>query len=85
MATLDLNLPAGLPPDGVTPNFENPPNNNALAWGVLLLCQVISTICLVLRGYARVFLLRKFNAEEGMKKQRSTASRMFWSFFLHQY
>ncbi|KAK7221937.1 hypothetical protein V2G26_009940 [Clonostachys chloroleuca] len=64
MATLDLNLPAGLPPDGVTPNFENPSNNNALAWGVLLLCQVISTICLVLRGYARVFLLRKFNAEE---------------------
>ncbi|CAH0054245.1 unnamed protein product, partial [Clonostachys solani] len=79
MATLDLNLPAGLPPEGVTANFENPPNNNALAWGVLLLCQVISTVCLVLRGYARVFLLRKFSAEEGKYK---TQARALWFFLI---
>ncbi|KAI2641464.1 hypothetical protein GGS26DRAFT_4788 [Hypomontagnella submonticulosa] len=63
---MDLNAPALPPPDGITPNFDNPPNANDLAWGVLMACAAISTICVILRFYGRVFLLRKVQAEEIM-------------------
>lgn len=63
---MDLNAPALPPPDGITPNFDNPPNANDLAWGVLMACAAISTICVILRFYGRVFLLRKVQAEESM-------------------
>ncbi|KAH8689592.1 hypothetical protein BGW36DRAFT_412363 [Talaromyces proteolyticus] len=61
---MDLNGPALQPPEGVTPNFDNPPNNNRLAYIVLTLCAVVATICLLLRLYARVILLRKIQIEE---------------------
>ncbi|KAJ5960047.1 uncharacterized protein N7479_007197 [Penicillium vulpinum] len=62
---MDLNGPALAPPDGVTPNFDNPPNNNALAIGVLSACAAVSTICLFIRAYGRIWLLRKVQIEEG--------------------
>ncbi|RYP20875.1 hypothetical protein DL767_009381 [Monosporascus sp. MG133] len=64
--TLDqlLEMPAMAAPDGITPNFDNPPNQNGLAVAVLTLCLVVSTICVCLRVYARIYLLRKFQVEE---------------------
>ncbi|RMJ10260.1 hypothetical protein CDV36_010106 [Fusarium kuroshium] len=61
---MDLDGPALAPPKGVTSNFVNPPNNNPLALGVFISCCIISTICIILRGYGRVFLLRKVQIEE---------------------
>ncbi|UPK96014.1 hypothetical protein LCI18_006949 [Fusarium solani-melongenae] len=61
---MDLDGPALAPPKGVAPNFVNPPNNNPLALGVFVSCCVISTICVILHGYGRVFLLRKVQIEE---------------------
>ncbi|OQE07488.1 hypothetical protein PENVUL_c013G07687 [Penicillium vulpinum] len=63
---MDLNGPALAPPDGVTPNFDNPPNNNALAIGVLSACAAVSTICLFIRAYGRIWLLRKVQIEEAL-------------------
>lgn len=63
---MDPNGPALAPPPGVVPNFDNPPNNNPLAIGVITACAAVSTLCLVLRGYTRVFLLKKVQIEEGM-------------------
>lgn len=60
-----LDSPAMPAPEGVTPNFENPPNQNGLGMTVLTLCLVFSTICVCLRMYARVYLLRKVQIEEG--------------------
>lgn len=57
--------PALTPPAGVTPDFENPPNQNSLAWGVTTACMVIATICLFLRVYARFWLEKKVHIEEG--------------------
>lgn len=73
--SLDLDGPALLPPDGVESNFDNPDNQNALAWGVLSTCTAIATICFLLRGYGRVFLLRKFQAEEGMLSLKAEVLR----------
>lgn len=63
---MDLEGPAMVPPDGVEPNFENPENQNALAWGVLTTCVVVATVSLLLRAYGRVYLMRKVQAEESM-------------------
>lgn len=59
-----LNGPAMAPPPGETSNFSNPPNENPLAIGVLVTMIVISTVCVLVRLYARVYLLRKVQAEE---------------------
>ncbi|KAL4862371.1 hypothetical protein BDV12DRAFT_203124 [Aspergillus spectabilis] len=61
---MDIDGPALAPPESVIPQLDNPPNRNGLAIGVLSACAVFATICCFLRGYARVFLLRKFQIEE---------------------
>ncbi|KAL3477400.1 hypothetical protein BJX99DRAFT_226215 [Aspergillus californicus] len=61
---MDLDGPALAPPVGVIPQFDNPPNQNGVAIGVLSTCAVFATVCCCLRGYARVVLLRKFQIEE---------------------
>ncbi|KAI1384386.1 uncharacterized protein F4822DRAFT_432933 [Hypoxylon trugodes] len=65
-ATLEafLDTPAMPAPEGVTPVFDNPPNQNSLGITVLTVCLVISTVCVCLRAYARVYLLRKVQVEE---------------------
>jgi hypothetical protein len=70
MATDDATLavlfemPAMAAPDGVIPNFDNPPNQNGLDLAVLTLTLTVSTICVLLRAYARVYLLRRVQVEE---------------------
>ncbi|GAB1319644.1 hypothetical protein MFIFM68171_09854 [Madurella fahalii] len=63
---MDLDGPALAPPAGIIPNFDNPPNQNELARGVLIACASIATICLVLRAYGRFYLLREVSAEDVM-------------------
>ena len=65
MASVDLNGPAELPPPGITSNLDNPDNRNELARGILTACTVIATICMLVRVYGRVVLLRKIQIEEG--------------------
>lgn len=60
-----LAAPALAPPEGVTPQFDHPPNRNSLAWGVTTACMVIATICLLLRLYARLWREKKIHVEEG--------------------
>lgn len=59
-----LAQPALQPPAGVTANFDNPSNNNGLAWAVTTVCTVVATICLLLRLFARVWLDRTIRLEE---------------------
>ncbi|KAJ4191816.1 hypothetical protein NW759_016656 [Fusarium solani] len=59
-----LAAPALEPPPGVTPEFDNPPNGNVLAWGVTTFCMIIATLCLFLRAYGRLWLERKVFVEE---------------------
>ncbi|KAI0402418.1 hypothetical protein F4802DRAFT_368299 [Xylaria palmicola] len=50
-----LNLPAYIPPPGVTPKFSNPPNQNALAIAVVTICTSIASILFLTRVYSRIF------------------------------
>lgn len=63
---MDMDGPALAAPEGVTPNLDNPANENGLAMFVLIFCSVISTICVLLRAYGKVYLLKRFQLEEGL-------------------
>ncbi|KAJ5948719.1 hypothetical protein N7454_002026 [Penicillium verhagenii] len=63
LATL-LAQPALPPPPGVTANFDDPPNENTLAWVLTTLCLLIATIFVLLRLCARVWLEKKMRPEE---------------------
>lgn len=60
-----LAAPAATPPDGITANFEDPPNRNGLAWAVTTVCTVVLTLCFCVRLYARVWMERSVRVEEG--------------------
>ncbi|KAI1451510.1 hypothetical protein F4805DRAFT_451206 [Annulohypoxylon moriforme] len=53
-----LDGPATQPPAGVTPNFDDPSNQNGLVRAVLILVLVITSICVLIRVYSRVILKR---------------------------
>ncbi|KAI1653020.1 hypothetical protein F4813DRAFT_376315 [Daldinia decipiens] len=61
-----LNSPALAAPEGVTPNFDNPSNNNNLAYGVIAACVAVSSLCMIIRFYARIFLFKKLKPEDYM-------------------
>lgn len=42
-----------MPPPGVVPNFDDPPNRNTMAVAVMSVCLAVSTIAMVLRFYSR--------------------------------
>ncbi|KAF1960479.1 hypothetical protein CC80DRAFT_392447, partial [Byssothecium circinans] len=59
-----LNGPGLMPPLGVRPNFDDPPNRNALCYSVLLLSICVSTIVVLVRTWARIFCIKKFRLED---------------------
>ncbi|KAK7543209.1 hypothetical protein IWX49DRAFT_600651 [Phyllosticta citricarpa] len=61
-----LSQPALAAPDGVTPQFDNPPNENALAWFVTTFCMVVATTFFLLRAYGRLCVEKKFGVEEAL-------------------
>lgn len=56
-----LGSPALDPPSGVTPNFDNRPNRNHVAYGALIVCVTISSMFALLRFYARAIYLKKIH------------------------
>ena len=60
-----LNGPAGLPPAGVLPNFENPPRNLASIFHVTAaLTLSFTTVAVVVRIYTKRCLLRSMGYED---------------------
>ncbi|KAI1441285.1 hypothetical protein F5Y02DRAFT_422169 [Annulohypoxylon stygium] len=56
--------PALSPPDGVIPNFVDPPNNNKLAIAVISICISLVTILFLIRIITRIFYVRKTRIED---------------------
>ncbi|PYH41044.1 uncharacterized protein BP01DRAFT_306909 [Aspergillus saccharolyticus JOP 1030-1] len=63
LATL-LAQPALAAPEGVIPNFDNPPNHNNMAWGIITVCTIIATLCVFFRIHVRVWLDRSIRLED---------------------
>lgn len=69
MSSSDLealfNGPAGAPPDGVTPNFDNPPNMTVGSYITTGICLGIVTLMVAVRIYAKVFCLKEVRIPDG--------------------
>lgn len=78
MASFDLSSPAMAAPDGITPNFDDPPNGNSIASASLILMMVISTLCILLRAYGKVYLTKKIYTEDGKAISRLKHAPIRW-------
>ena len=59
-----LNGPAGPPPPGVRPNFDDPANLNTLVISTLTLCLTIAALAVLMRSYTKIFLIRSWDYED---------------------
>ncbi|KAI0832163.1 hypothetical protein F5Y06DRAFT_281187 [Hypoxylon sp. FL0890] len=59
-----LDMPALQPPDGVTPNFDNPPKYNTSGYALCSFFLALATVAVLLRAYARVFVAKKVRLED---------------------
>lgn len=66
MASYNVSVPALAPPYGITPNFDNPSNGNGTASASLIIMMVITTLCILLRLYGKVCLMREIHPADGM-------------------
>jgi hypothetical protein len=53
-----MNGPALPPPQGIVPNLDNPPNQNALGVVALTILFVFPVVSALLRAYSRVVLIK---------------------------
>lgn len=60
----DLRGPSLEPPDGVIPDLEHSPNLNYIAYPVLVICIVLSSIFTLIRLYSK-FIAANFFARDG--------------------
>ncbi|KAI0554028.1 hypothetical protein F4679DRAFT_393853 [Xylaria curta] len=56
-----LEGPALSPPEGVSPNFEHPPNQNSVAVLGLLVCLVLASVFLIIRIYVKFFKIKRLH------------------------
>ncbi|KAL7624923.1 hypothetical protein AAE478_004137 [Parahypoxylon ruwenzoriense] len=77
-----LNGPALTPPEGVVPDFENPPNQNALSHFSVAFCLIASTFAVLIRAYSRIFCIKKLEIEDYLAV---AAFVDFAGFFVHQW
>ena len=59
-----LNGPAGMPPPGVIPNFDNPPNLHVPFYIIASLTLSFATFAVIIRIYTKYFLLRSMGYED---------------------
>jgi len=60
-----LGSPSLPPPPGIEPNFENPPNRNLVAQILIPILLTLVTLALLLRTYAKFFVLKMIHVEDG--------------------
>ncbi|KAI1139196.1 hypothetical protein F5Y05DRAFT_381090 [Hypoxylon sp. FL0543] len=59
-----LSMPALPPPDGVIPNFDNPPRYNTSGYALCSFFLAVASIAMLLRVYARVWCAKKVRLED---------------------
>ena len=61
-----LDGPALTPPQGGSPNLDNPTNRNGTAIAVSVVCLFLLVLSVLIRTYSRLFLVRKWRIEDCM-------------------
>lgn len=58
------NGPAGAPPPGIRPNFDNPPNLDIIVQLSFAICMTFSSLAVLIRIYTRYVLLRSIGYDD---------------------
>ena len=67
-----LNGPAGTPPPGAIPNFDNAPNLDVYLIVTISTCMTSAAVAVLLRMYTKIFIIRSL-ANEDCKSLSSTS------------
>ena len=59
-----LEGPAGPPPLGISPNFVDPPNNDATIVAISTMFLVLCTVVGLIRLYTKSLIIRRFDIED---------------------
>ena len=59
-----LDGPAGTPPVGVIPNFDDPPNLDTYVILTITACTTFATVAVLLRMYTKIFITRSLANED---------------------
>ena len=59
-----LDGPAGTPPVGVIPNFDNPSNLDTYLILTISACMTFATVAVLLRMYTKIFITRSLANED---------------------
>ena len=59
-----LNGPAGPPPPGIRPNFDDPANLNDLVILTLTMCLVFASLTVLMRIYTKLVIIRSWDYED---------------------
>jgi hypothetical protein len=60
-----LDSPSLPPPQGVEPNFDNPPSSNLVAQILIPILLTLVTLALLLRTYAKFFVMKMVHVDDG--------------------
>ena len=71
-----INGPALAPPDGVTPNYQDPPNLNIVAQFVTPILLSTVAILVLLRLCSRVVIQRSIHVEDGKPFSRCPTCKL---------
>lgn len=71
-----INGPALAPPDGVTPNFQDPPNQSIIAEVITPILVAIVAILVLLRFCSKVVVQRSVHIEDGKYSPFESKLRM---------
>ena len=58
-------IPAGIPPPGTTPNFENPQTNSRVIVTLSVICLSFMVLISAIRVYSRLWITRSFGWDDG--------------------
>jgi hypothetical protein len=60
-----LNGPGLPPPTGIDSNFDNPPNQNAIAYASLIICIIACVVFICLAAYTKIIHMKRVRLEDG--------------------
>jgi hypothetical protein len=63
-----LSGPALQPPPGIAPQFVNPPNRNALSFGIVVTGTILAVLVVAVRLYTRIFCIKRLRLEDGRRR-----------------
>lgn len=61
-----MNRPAMEPPEGVQPDFEDPPNHNELGFATVTPAFTLAAIVVLLRAYVKFRIIKRMDIEDCM-------------------